>query len=295
MLLSGWQGIHGRMVVETTQSAKLPSADLIFGRTAAMRDVRAKFEQAQEDDLPLLIEGEHGAGKELAARYLHTHSARAEGAFVRVNCGGMPAKLLECEMFGSTGAIPRAKGSVELSSLGMAEGGTLFLDEIADLDPTLQQRVVDVLAEARRAGESSRGSRMNARVVCASSVAMEKAVARGRILEVFGQAFGHRVRLLPLRERKQDIPELCEYLVGKFARSFGRPVPVLNPYVLDAFQQWNWPGNIRELENWIARIVIFGIEEAIGLEFMRQIGSQEGTASRRHRAVYGRRSGRRNG
>jgi DNA-binding NtrC family response regulator len=241
-----------------------------------------KIEKALDDDLPILIEGESGTGKEVMARYLHLHSLRAPGPFVRVNCGVMPARSLEAEMFeaekGRVGGLSE-KGS---GSICMAAGGTLFLDEIADMDLTLQQRVLQALRPDIEGSEGK--SPVNARFVCASGMDVEAAIQGHRVLQGLVTGFAHRVHLLPLRERKQDLPALCEYLIDKFSRNFGRPAPALSRYVLDAFQQWRWPGNIRELENWIARIVIFGTEEAIGLEFKRQMGTRADVL-RRHRVV----------
>jgi len=275
------------MIAETAQPAgvsQLPLADFIFGSTPGMHEVRATLKAAQQDDLPVLIEGESGTGKEVIARYLHLCSQRATGPFVRVNCGAIPARQLEVEMFGSeTGSSAGSAGDPGNSSVGLAESGTLFLDGILEMDPGLQQRVVQVLKSGRcGAGERKRPS---ARIVCATSIDVQTAaISQAGAAESLSSHFGYRVRLLPLRERKQDMPQLCQYLLDKFARSFGRPVPRLSPYVLESFKQWDWPGNIRELENWIARIVIFGTEEAIGLEFSRQMGAREAF---RYRAVRG--------
>jgi DNA-binding NtrC family response regulator len=274
------------MIAETAQSARvpqLPIADFIFGTTPGMKEVRATLETAQQDDLPVLIEGESGTGKEVIARYLHLRSQRAAGPFVRVNCGAIPARQLEVEMFGGElGANDASGGNPGSCSVGLAESGTLFLDGIAELDLGLQQRVVQVL----KSGRCGTGERKPAgpRIVCATTIDVETAISQARAPQSLSSHFGHRVRLLPLRERKQDMPQLCEYLLAKFARSFGRPVPQLSPYVLESFRQWDWPGNIRELENWIARMVIFGTEEAIGLEFRRQVGAREAV---RHHSVRG--------
>ncbi len=113
---------------------------------------------------------------------------------------------------------------------------------------------------------------VDARFIFASSSDAKAGPTKHGLLEELLQPFAHyHLRLIPLRERKQDIPHICEYLLSKFAREFGRPIPILSSDALEAFQQWRWPGNIRELENWIARIVIFGAEEAIGLQFNRQL------------------------
>ena len=114
------------------------------------------------------------------------------------------------------------------------------------------------------------------RFVCSTSINLEAGLRSPNFQGELLGCFAHRVRLLPLRERKQDIPQLCDYLLEKFARDFGRPVPHLSSEALDVFQQWKWPGNVRELENWIARIVIFGAEEVVGLEFSRQLVAGQG-------------------
>ena len=275
------------MVAETAQTfrrTELPNVDFIFGGTPGMREIRTKIEEAAQDSLPVLIEGESGTGKEVIGRFLHEHSARRAGPFVKVNCGAVPARLLEGEMFGyergATGGLEETKNG----SIGIAAGGTLFLDEIGEMDLTLQQQVLRTL-ESGHYGRQDGWEELvvKARFVCASSQDLHTRP----FLEEFWRCFSHHVRLKPLRERKEDIPQLCEYLVGKFARNFGRPVPHLSPSVLRVFQQWNWPGNIRELENWIARIVIFGTEEAIGLEFRRQLGLRGGASPREHRATHG--------
>jgi DNA-binding NtrC family response regulator len=168
-----------------------------------------------------------------------------------VNCGAADARLLDREFF-------------ERNELA----GTLFLDEIGELDSALQRSVGRALNPEKSSNPA------NARIVCASSTDMKGAVGDKRVCESLSSHFRYRVRLVPLRERKQDIPRLCEYLAEKFARSLGRPTPRLNAFVLESLQQWSWPGNIRELENWIARIVVFGTEEAISLDFRRQVGGQ---------------------
>ena len=279
------------MVAETSQifrRTELPSVEFIFGSTPGMREIRARIERASEDGLPVLIEGESGTGKEVVGRFLHDRSASREGPFVKVNCGAVPARLLEAEMFGyergTTGTIEETRNG----SIGVAAGGTLFLDEIGEMDLTLQQKLLRTIKTGRYGRQDGSDEvDVNTRFVCASSRDLQAGSGDESFPEELLQSFAHRVHLKPLRERKQDIPQLCEYLVEKFARNFRRPVPRLSPYVLKVFQQWNWPGNIRELENWIARIVIFGTEEAIGLEFRRQLGGvTDGSLPREHRATH---------
>jgi len=270
----------------TFRRNELPSAEFIFGSSPGMRQIRTTIERASQDDLPVLIEGESGTGKELVARFLHNQSVRLEGPFVKVNCGALPARLLEAEMFGyERNAVGDVRETTN-GSIGMARAGTLFLDEIRDLELTVQEKLLRAFETGRYGRQDgSEQLAVDARFVCASTRELRGGVCGGSFPEELLRCFGHHVRLQPLRERKQDIPQLCEYLVEKFARNFGRPVPRLSPFVMKAFQQWNWPGNIRELENWIARIVIFGTEEAIGLEFRRHLGLMGVAWPRKHRNI----------
>jgi DNA-binding NtrC family response regulator len=265
------------MQVDTNQPARhveTPSARFIFGSTRGMRVLREKIEQAIDDDLPVLLEGESGTGKEVVSQFVHTRSGRRNGPFLKLNCAAISPELLEGEMFGyGRGGV--AKLSRE--SVGAICGGTLFLDQIVSMDLSVQRRLLQVLRSGgfRRHNMSS-DEPVNARFVAATNVDAETAARNGAFMPELLGCFVHRMRLLPLRDRKEDIPELCEYLLERFAREFGRSVPRISSHVLEAFEQWKWPGNIRELENWIARIVIFGAEEVIDLDFSRQLlASQE--------------------
>jgi DNA-binding NtrC family response regulator len=266
------------MPAETVQTARrleVPSEEIIFGSSAGMRAIRGKIERALGDDLPVLIEGESGTGKRLIGQFLHRHSAHREGPFLNLNCAAVPTGLLEGEMFGYDKGAAAGVRETKSGSIGVASGGTLFLDEMGSMDLTLQQKLVRTLKSGHyRRIDGREDLVVNTRFVCATCIDLEAASRNHNFLEeLLGCFVHHRVRLLPLRERKEDIPQLCEYLLEKFARDFGRAAPHLSSYVLEAFQRWKWPGNIRELENWIARIVIFGAEEVVGLEFSRQLAA----------------------
>jgi two-component system, NtrC family, response regulator AtoC len=265
------------MQVDTNQPAPhvdTPSARFIFGSTRGMRELREKIERAIDDDLPVLLEGESGTGKEVVSQFVHTRSGRRNGPFLRLNCAAISAELLEGEMFGyGRGGVAELSGE----SVGATCGGTLFLDQIVSMDLSVQRRLLQVLRSGRfLQHNTSNDKQVNARFVAATNVDAEAAARNGTFMPELLGCFVHRMRLLPLRDRKEDIPELCEYLLERFAREFGRSVPHISSRVLEAFEQWKWPGNIRELENWIARIVIFGAEEVIDLDFNRQLlASQE--------------------
>ncbi len=265
--------------------AELPGEAVIFGGTPAMREVRNKIDSILSSDLPVLIQGETGTGKEVVARFLHTRSSRREAPFVKLNCAATPANLLETELFGFekgsfAGASENRPGLVEI-----ADGGTLFLNEIGDIGLELQGKLLRLLRDGsytRIGGSEKRTGRV--RVVCATNFHLLEAVETGAFREdLFYRIDVVSLRLLPLRDRKTDIPQLCEYLLQKLSRQFQRSIPRLHPITLDLLKQWDWPGNLRELENWIARAIILGDDEAPGAELRRQLEKPNGFADRRPR------------
>lgn len=254
-------------------AADLPPETILFGCTDAMREVWVKINCVLDNDLPVLIRGESGTGKELIARFLHTHSNRRNAPFVKLNCAAKPAGLLEIELMGYekgafTGADEIKRGLVEL-----ADAGTLFLDEIGDMESGLQRKVLHLLQDghySRIGGFEERQSR--ARVISATNIEMEEEVrARAFRKDLFYRIDVFDLHLLPLRERKEDIPQLCEYFIQKLASKFGKSAQKLTPATLYLLMQWSWPGNMRELENWIARVIILGSEEAPSQELSCQM------------------------
>jgi two-component system response regulator HupR/HoxA len=206
---------------------------------------------------PVLIEGESGTGKELIARLIHGHSRRAARAFVPVNCGAIPETLFESEFFGYragafTGAVKDKIGIFEA-----AEGGPAFLDEIGDLSVSMQAKILRVLQEkeVRRVGDTKTG-RIDIRVIAATNKDLEREMGAGRFREdLFFRIGVLRVRLAPLRQRRNDIPVLVDHFAAKYARRIGRGVPRLSDEVIDMFNKYSWPGNVRELENEVHRMV----------------------------------------
>lgn len=250
----------------------LPGEDVIFGGTAAMRHAHAGIERVVESELPLLLQGERGTGKDLVARFLHIRSGRQERPFAKLCCAATSQRLLEGELMGyEQGAIPgtdEAKpGLVEI-----AEGGTLFLDEIGELGWNLQRKLLFLLQDGRYFRVGGRDERQaNVRIICSTNVPLGAAVKKGTFRrELYSQLEATCFRLSALRERKQDIPQLWSFFAGKLARKFGKDTPQLMPEVLRTLEQWEWPGNLCELENCIARVIILGDEEGIGDELWRQ-------------------------
>ncbi len=245
--------------------SELPPDEVIFGSSSAMEAVRLSVDMAATANIPVLLQGESGTGKEILARYIHLRSPWGSGAFVKVNCPAIPGTLLESEMFGYqkgafTGAYTSKPGRVEL-----AHRGTLFLDEIADLDPALQAKLLQLLQDGQfsRIG-ASEDRQVEVRVVCATNKQLEKEIKTG----AFRQDLFYRINVITiqlptLQQRLGDLPVLVDYLLNKYAEKFGRSVPPLSKPTIKFLQKYDWPGNIRELENVIKRYVIVGREEAI--------------------------------
>ncbi|AKI99940.1 two component Fis family sigma54 specific transcriptional regulator [Archangium gephyra] len=240
---------------------KSPGSDFAFagavGRSAAMQEAHRLLEQAARLDITVLLTGETGTGKELAARAVHLNSARREKPFVAVNCGALPAELVESELFGHgkgafTGAAQAKAGLFE-----EAHGGTLFLDEVGELPLNAQVKLLRVLQEreVRRVGET-RPVQVDVRVVAATHRDLRAAAAQGRFREdLFYRLNVFPVQLPPLRERKEDIPLLAAHLLDKHCKAMGRSLEGMTPEALRTLVGYPWPGNVRELENALMRAV----------------------------------------
>src|SRR5205085_7118198 len=211
-----------------------------------------------------------GTGKELIARAVHKLSPRADGPYVRVNCGALAESLLESELFGHvkgafTGAIDNKTGRFEA-----AHGGTIFLDEISSMSPKLQVKLLRVLQEREfeRVGES-RTIRVDARVIAATNQSLEEEIAAGRFREdLYYRLNVVPIFLPPLRERREDIADLARYFLDRYSEANRREAPVLTEDVLQKLRGHDWPGNVRELENCIERAVILADGQALTPELL---------------------------
>jgi two-component system response regulator AtoC len=252
--------------------ADLPSEAVIFGRTAAMVEVRDKIDGARQGDFPVLLQGESGTGKDLIARFLHARSHRCDGPFVKLSCAAVAPGSLESELLGWEEGAAAGAGQIRCGLVEAADGGTLFLDEIGKMSWTLQRKLLHLLQNGRYFRVGGREERQaHVRVVCATDTDLTTAIDRGTFRrDLFHHMDAMCLRLSPLRERKEDIPQLWDFFVQKLGRKFGKRAPQLTPGVLQVLEQWNWPGNLCELENCIARVIILGDEEGIGEELRRQ-------------------------
>ena len=246
---------------------------MLFGNSERMLGVRDLIERVSDTDVTILIRGESGTGKELIARALHEQSLRRDKPFVKVNCAALPTELLESELFGFekgafTGAIQHKPGKFEF-----ANHGTMFLDEIGDMSPPLQAKLLQVLQD----GEFSRLGGKNdvhvdVRVITATNRDLEVAVAEGQFREdLYYRLNVVAINLPPLRERLEEIPFLTDHFLKKYSVQYNKPRTGVSADVARRFMEYEWPGNVRQLENMIKRMVVLGSEAPILTELQQPV------------------------
>ena len=228
------------------------------GTSKKMRDVFDLIHRLCKVDTTVLIRGENGTGKELVARAIHYNSPRKSGSLIAINCGAIPESLMESELFGHekgafTGAHERKIGKFQL-----ANNGTIFLDEVAELRPDMQVKLLRVLQERKFTPVgSSREVKTDARIIAATNRNLEKMIEDGTFREdLFYRLNVMPIFLPPLRNRTDDIGELAQYFIKRFAKSHNRGINEISPEALQVLRSYRWPGNIRELENVIERAFI---------------------------------------
>jgi transcriptional regulator with GAF, ATPase, and Fis domain len=245
-------------VLQDFQASDHRRFEQVIGNSPALESVLEKVERVAPTDSTVLIQGETGTGKELIARAIHNLSSRCGRSFVKLNCAAIPLDLLESELFGHekgafTGAIAQKVGRFE-----MADKGTLFLDEVGDIPLALQPKLLRVLQEQEfeRLG-STRTHQVNVRLVAATNRDLTKMVERGEFrIDLYYRLNVFPVMLPPLRERCEDIPALVGHFVDLYSRRMGKQIEEIPPETLSALSSYQWPGNIRELQNMIERAVI---------------------------------------
>ena len=241
--------------------------EAIVGLSPAFQQVLALVRMIAKSDSVTLIQGETGTGKEVIASAIHNQSSRRQGPFVKLNCAAIPGPLLESELFGHergafTGACVQTKGRFQ-----MADRGTLFLDEIGDLPLELQPKLLRALQEQEfeRLG-SGQTIRVNVRVVAATNQDLSKLVANKQFrADLYYRLNVIPINLPPLRERVQDIPLLVEYFVRKLSARLDKYFDLIPDEVMEVLKAHDWPGNIRELQNFIERAVVFSPESVLRL------------------------------
>lgn len=250
---------------ETSPAGKLPPDEVVFGRSAVMQGIRQTVNKVVGIDIPVLLDGNGGTGKEVLARWIHGHSPWKSGPFVKVNCAAIPGALLESELFGFekgafTGAVRRKPGRVEL-----AHGGTLYLDDICEIDHGLQAKLLQFLQDGRFSMLGGQEEQFaQTRVICATNKNLEIEIEAGRFRsDLFYRINVVRIQMPKLRERQEDIPILAEYLQNLHTKQFGLEREPLSARMICDLESSRWPGNIRELSNTVARYVLMGTDAAM--------------------------------
>lgn len=241
----------------------LNDGSIFVASSRAMLSIRHQIEKIADYDIPVLILGESGSGKEVVARFLHSRSAKARRPFLKVNCAALPGALLESELFGYergafTGAVRGNPGKFEI-----CKSGTILLDEIGEISPTLQAKLLHVLQDktvCRLGGNTP--VKVDARVIAATNVDIHEALESGALRQdLYYRLNAFVLRIPPLRSRAEEIPVLLEHFIARFARLCGCPVVPPSQRLVAACLEYSWPGNIRELESFTQRFLIQGDEE----------------------------------
>jgi DNA-binding NtrC family response regulator len=240
----------------------------LVGRSPKMREVYEQLERAAGLDITVLLTGETGTGKELAARAIHSRSARRERRFVPVNCGALPAELVESELFGHARGAFTGAASAKVGLFEEASGGTLLLDEIGELPLAVQVKLNRVLQqkELRRVGDNA-AIKIDLRVIAATHRDLKAEVHAGRFREdLFYRLHVFPIRLPALRERREDVPLLAMHFLAKHASTYHRELSGFEPDALRALAGYDWPGNVRELENAVERAAAIATDSQIELK-----------------------------
>ena len=249
---------------------EIPPESIVFGRSDIMQTLRERMDKVAAANVPVLIQGESGTGKDIIARMIHGRSPWRTGPYVKVNCPAIPGTLLESELFGYekgafTGAYGTKPGRVEL-----AHRGTLFLDEISELDLALQSKLLQLLQDGQfcRIG-AQEDKKVEVRVVCATNRILEDEIENG----TFRQDLFYRINVVnlalpPLRERRGDIQGLATYFLEYYNRKYNCRAKAISGELMAVLEKYHWPGNIRELENLVKRYVILGSEEVISSDLV---------------------------
>jgi two-component system, NtrC family, response regulator AtoC len=265
-----------RLVSELSELRQQLSDDedrAVWGNSEKMRAIATVIEQVADSDVGVLIRGESGVGKELVSRAIHQRSTRRNRPFVKVNCAALPAELLESELFGHERGAFTGAANTRIGKFEQADTGTLMLDEIGEMKPALQAKLLHVLqdGEFTKLGSNKR-VQVDVRVVAATNRDLEKMMLSGE----FREDLYYRLKVIeltvpPLRERRDEIPTLIDFFIARYARKYNRQARPLSEHLRQLFMTYEWPGNIRELENMIKRVVILQDEQLVVREIERNM------------------------
>ena len=261
---SGHDGARAIPVQPAGTDADRPRRYDPFANSVAMRTLKRMITRAASTDATVLITGEKGVGKELAARALHHESPRLAHAFTKVDCAALPVDLLETELFGDEGGASTAAQCLRPGKFELATRGSILLDEIGEMPLPLQARLLHVLQgrESSRLNSRRRDVQVDVRVIATTSRDLAHLVDQGLFREdLYYRLSVIGLRVPPLRERREEIPVIAEFFVDRYARQYMRPRTAITPDTMRLFQAYPWPGNISELETTVKRIVALGSQD----------------------------------
>ena len=260
-----------------TAIEELSNGEFFLAASSAMRKVRVQAEHLANSDVPVLILGESGTGKKATARLIHKLSPDSQRQFLRVNCAALPGELLESELFGyervtSAGAMRTKQGKFELCG-----NGTILLDEVAEMSASLQAKLLHVFQDKqffRLGGENMIG--VNVRILSATTANVHQAIVERRFREdLYDRLSAFTIMLPPLRERQEEIPLLLRHFMGRIAAQYSRPPLQFSPALIEACLRYSWPGNLRELDNFVNRYLVMA-DEAMAIAELRANGKARG-------------------
>lgn len=237
----------------------------LLGRSPAIQKARQQILSASQVEVPVLLSGESGTGKDVAARMLHELGSRSKKAFVKVNCPAIPHQLFESELFGYEAGAFTGANKARPGKLEQANDGTIFLDEIGDLDITLQSKLLQALQDFRffRLG-GVEDRTVNVRLICGTNRNLTHEVEQGRFrTDLFYRINVIQILMPPLRDRLEDVPVMMERFIQEYSDEFGRAPSEFSPSLMHVLTSYHWPGNVRELKNLAKRFVVLGGEEHI--------------------------------
>jgi two-component system, NtrC family, response regulator AtoC len=280
-----------RLVSELSELRQQLSDDedrSVWGNSEKMRNIGTVIEQVADSDVTVMIRGESGVGKELVSRAIHQRSTRKSRPFVKVNCAALPAELLESELFGHERGAFTGAATTRIGKFEQADTGTLFMDEIGEMKPALQAKLLHVLqdAEFTKLGSNKR-IQVDVRIVAATNRDLEKMLMNGE----FREDLYYRLKVIELtvpalRERRDEVPTLTDFFVARYSRKYNRPLKPISDQLRQLFLQYEWPGNIRELENMIKRVVILQDEHLVIREIERNMQRTAAVAVAASAPVY---------
>ena len=256
--------------VNVADGYEFPPSDVIFGQSTAMQIVKEKLEKIAETSIPVLLQGESGTGKDIFARLIHLSSKRSKYAFVKVTCPAIPDSLIESELFGYekgafTGAYMTKRGRVELAHMG-----SLFLDEVGSLESASQAKLLQVVQDGTfmRVGAQEL-KQVDTRLIYATNGNLLQQTADGKFrLDLLFRISGVTIDLPPLRERLIDLPILIQFFLDRYTKKYGIKPKPLSRSIISLMERYDWPGNIRQLENMIRSYVLIGNDQALAAELV---------------------------